>query len=406
MDSQAKKIELLEQQIELLQNEIRQCHHREKNAEVEKALKESENRLRLFIDHAPVALAMFDRNMCYLYYSNRWLQDFKLEGRDIRGLNHYEVFPEITQAWREVHQRAQNGEVLEDQEDKFVRADGTVFWKHWEVRPWMDADGQIGGIVVMTEDVTARVNYRNELKRLNADLEKMVQERTAQLEASNKELEAFSYSVSHDLRAPLRHINGYVDLLNQKFKDDLPEKAQHYLETISDSTKQMGVLIDELLQFSRTGRQALSTVKVDMNELLASVIEKYRNELIGRDIEWSIQSLPPVMGDYSLLRQVWANLIDNAVKYTRKKDVARISVGYSEEEDYYVFFVRDNGVGFDMKYAGKMFGVFQRMHSSADFEGTGIGLANVRSIISKHNGKVWAEAEVDKGATFYFSIVI
>jgi light-regulated signal transduction histidine kinase (bacteriophytochrome) len=229
-------------------------------------------------------------------------------------------------------------------------------------------------------------------------------DRTAQLEAANKELEAFSYSVSHDLRAPLRHINGYVDLLNERFNDDLPEKAQHYLAVVTDASKQMGTLIDDLLQFSRTGRQEVRQAGMDMNVLVKEVLEKIEPFCNNRDIHWNIQVLPQVYGDYSLLKQVWFNLLDNAIKYTRNKKTADISIGYKDEEKSFVFFVHDNGVGFDMKYAHKLFGVFQRLHSQSEFEGTGIGLANVQRIILKHTGKVWAEAEAGKGATFFFSL--
>ena len=217
-------------------------------------------------------------------------------------------------------------------------------------------------------------------------------------------MEAFSYSVSHDLRAPLRHINGYVDLLNDKYLDILPEKAQHYLNTISGASKQMGTLIDDLLHFSRTGRQEMHKTQIDMNLLVEDALEKIRPGTAVRTIKWKIQRLPGLNGDASLLKLVWINLLDNAVKYTKYRETAEISVEYKSEKDSYIFCVRDNGVGFDMKYAHKLFGVFQRLHNQTDFEGTGIGLANVQRIIHKHNGRVWAESEPDKGSAFYFSL--
>jgi light-regulated signal transduction histidine kinase (bacteriophytochrome) len=192
--------------------------------------------------------------------------------------------------------------------------------------------------------------------------------------------------------------------LNDKYNADLPEKAQHYLSTISSAAKQMGTLIDDLLKFSRTSRQELRKTRFDMNVLFAESLDKIAPDVANRKIVWSIQELPPVIGDYSLLKQVWVNLLDNAVKYTRMKDTAEITVGFREENGFFIFFVRDNGVGFDMKYANKLFGVFQRLHAQSEFEGTGIGLANVQRIVFKHNGRVWAEAESNKGATFYFSL--
>lgn len=278
-----------------------------------------------------------------------------------------------------------------------------IQWIYSNSSPERLPDGSITWYGFNT-DITSRKKAEDAVKEMNETLERRVDERTAQLEAANNELEAFSYSVSHDLRAPLRHINGYVDLLNDRFKENLPEKAQHYLSTISNATKQMGVLIDDLLQFSRTGRQELHKTKFDMNTLFNEVFEKMKPDLKGRDVVWNVQELPMVFGDYSLLKQVWINLLDNAVKYTRLEKTAEISVNFVEEGGNYVFLIRDNGVGFNMKYASKLFGVFQRLHTQAEFEGTGIGLANVQRILQKHDGKAWAEAELNKGATFFFRL--
>lgn len=243
-----------------------------------------------------------------------------------------------------------------------------------------------------------------ETKRHAEELEERVRLRTAQLEAANQELEAFSYSVSHDLRAPLRHISGYVDLLNNRYREALPEKARHYLDAVTDSAKQMGTLIDDLLQFSRIGRQEVRRADLDMRAIVHEVIETLKADTQERQISWAVAELPRVVGDHVLLKQVWMNLLDNAVKYTRNKTEAEIEVGCTREPEHWVFFVRDNGVGFDMQYAHQLFGVFQRLHSAADFEGTGIGLANVQRIVHKHGGRVWAEARLDEGATLYFTI--
>ena len=252
----------------------------------------------------------------------------------------------------------------------------------------------------------------DEIKHLNAELEERVESRTAELEATNKELEAFAYSVSHDLRAPLRHISGYAGILRADSQDALDEDGRQCLDTISESAREMGVLIDDLLQFSRIGRAEMKVGDVDVAAVLEEALAPIRQEAQGRAIEWSLAPLPHAFGDPALLRQVWSNLLENAVKYTRDRDPARIEVGVVGDEaasargasPEQVFFVRDNGVGFDMQYAHKLFGVFQRLHNSAEFEGTGIGLANVQRIVTRHGGRVWAEAAVDEGATFFFAL--
>ena len=237
-----------------------------------------------------------------------------------------------------------------------------------------------------------------------AELEERVRRRTAQLESANQELEAFSHSVSHDLRAPLRHITGYVDLLTTRHREHLPEAARHYLDQVGDSAIQMGALIDELLAFARTGRQELSPTEADMNAAVEDARGRLGAEVKDRTIVWTVADLPRVRADYKLLRQVWVNLLANAIKYTRRTAGAEIEVGATRGPGHWEFFVRDNGVGFDMQYASKLFGVFQRLHAQEDFEGIGIGLANVRRIIHKHGGEVQAEGRLNEGATFRFTI--
>jgi len=239
-----------------------------------------------------------------------------------------------------------------------------------------------------------------ELAYQNKEKEK----RAAELINANKELEAFSYSVSHDLRAPLRHINGYVDLLLSRFYDSLPDKARHYLDNIADSSRQMGTLIDDLLQFSRIGRQEKRLVNFDMNIIVNEVLVPLKQDNHKRNIEWRIATLPHVYADQALLRLVWTNLLNNAVKFTQTREKTIIEINALDENDEFIFSIHDNGVGFDMQYAHKLFGVFQRLHPTDEFEGTGIGLANVQHIILRHGGRTWAEAETDKGATFYFSL--
>ena len=241
---------------------------------------------------------------------------------------------------------------------------------------------------------------RDELRRLNADLER----RTIELEASNKELEAFAYSTSHDLRTPLRHVAGYTELLQKNAGPVLDEKGRRYVTMILESAKKMGDLIDDLLAFSRIGRAETQNTLVDLGELVREVSSELQPETDGRDIVWNIGALPRLHGDRSMLRVALVNLISNAVKFTRTRPQAKIEIGCTDgKPGEVVVFVRDNGVGFDMKYVGKLFGVFQRLHRAEAFEGTGIGLATVQRIVGRHGGRVWAEGAVNEGATFYFS---
>jgi two-component system, sensor histidine kinase and response regulator len=252
--------------------------------------------------------------------------------------------------------------------------------------------------------VVARALGVRRLRVENAELERCIHERTAELAAANQELEAFSYSVSHDLRAPLRHIDGFAGLLAKHLEPRLDETGRRYLTTISGAAKQMDALIDDLLTFSRIGSAELRRTRVDLAGLVREVRGILEPETAGRDIAWEIGDLPEVQGDPRLLRLVLQNLIGNALKYTRTRPEARIEIGARREGTETVCSIRDNGVGFDMRYAERLFGVFQRLHTSAQFEGTGIGLATVRRIVHRHGGRVWAGGEVDRGACFWFAL--
>ena len=325
----------------------------------------------------------------------------ELLGQDHRIINsghHPKAF--IRDLWTTISQgRVWKGEI------KNRAKDGTIYWVDTTIVPFLKPDGKPYQYVAIRADVTARKLVEEEIRRLNHELEERVAERTAQLEAANKELEAFSYSVSHDLRAPLRHIDGFVGLLIKSDGDTVSERGRGYLRTISDSAKQMGQLIDDLLVFARMGRTELRLGRVDLTNLLEEVLHSLRPEYQGRHIVWRKEPLPAVHADRAMLRQVLVNLIANAVKYSRPRDPAIIEIGsHKEASGHAVVFVRDNGVGFEMQYADKLFGVFQRLHRAEEFEGTGIGLANVRRIILRHGGRVWAESRPGAGAAFYFSL--
>jgi PAS domain S-box-containing protein len=495
------------------------------------ALRASEERLRFFIEHAPASLAMFDREMRYVAVSRRWLIDYGLGDANVVGRSHYEVFPEIGEGWKAVHQRGLRGEVVSANPDRFVRADGTVQWLRWEVHPWRDDGGDVGGIVIFTEDITAathgaealrdrerwfrfaqeaakagtwewdlrsnantwsdelwllygipkgsreasyeawreiivpedrsqaeeavrdaasrgvelssefrvrhadgihhllsrgrpvlgddgrplkylgividitdRKQMEEALRNLNAELEDRVRRRTEQLEAANTELEAFSYSVSHDLRAPVRAVDGFAGLLERDYGNRLDAEGRRLLGVVRGESARMGALIDNLLMFSRVGRQPLNAQPVDLASLARDVFDSLGQERAGRFVELTVHALPPAYGDPDLLRQVVANLIGNAVKYTKPKPVASIVFGGRACDGECEYFVTDNGVGFDMKYVHKLFGVFQRLHAEDEFEGTGVGLALVQRIVQRHGGRIRADGVPDAGATFTFTL--
>jgi PAS domain S-box-containing protein len=571
---------------------------------IEEELKESETKAKLFVEYTPLPIAMLDKELRYIMVSKRWSEDYNLGEQPLIGKSHYEVFQDTPERWIADHQRVLAGEIIRTEADHYVRTDGSVQWLRYELRPWRKTDGQIGGIVMFTEDITERkqneealqkrvlaltrplndpegiqftdlfniddlqliqdtfakatgvasiITYPDgtpitkpsnfcklcnlirttskglancfksdavlgrqnpngpsvqpclsgglwdagasitlggrhmanwligqvknetqeeetllkyadeigldkqefkealrevvtmskqqfetvsqslyllanelsikafqnvqqarfiaerdvavkEINLLNENLEKKVKERTYQLERLNNDLESFAYSVSHDLRAPLRHIDGFVKLMYSQINNPAPNITS-YFEKIEASSKRMSVMIDDLLTFSRLGRKELVMSSVDLNLFVSEIIEQLTPDTSNRKINWNIHYLPEVYGDKNLLRMVLENLISNAIKYTSKKEEALIEIGSTKLEDNNTeIFIKDNGAGFDMKYADKLFGVFQRLHLNEDFEGTGIGLANVKQIVTKHNGSVRAEGKIDEGAIFYITL--
>jgi PAS domain S-box-containing protein len=284
-----------------------------------------------------------------------------------------------------------------------LRKDGTEFQVEISLSPLKTDEGVL--VYSAIRDITER-KRAEEFKKLNAELERRVLERTAELAETNKELEAFTYSIAHDLRAPLRHMDGFSKLLVEHLGVAVDETAQHYLETIQRSAHNMGVMVDDLLDLSRVARKELNLQVTGLSSLVSEVLRDLDPEVKDRQIEWKIASLPFVECDPILMKQVFVNLLSNAVKFTRTRHPAVIEIGEANVEGQAAIYVRDNGVGFNMKHSDKLFGVFQRLHRQEDFEGTGVGLATVQRIVHKHGGRIWAEAELNKGAAFFFTLGI
>jgi len=324
----------------------------------------------------------------------------ELLGQDHRIINsghHPKEF--IRDLWTTItHGKVWKGEI------KNKAKDGSVYWVDTTIVPFLNQDGKPRQYVAIRADITERKQAEAEIRQLNAELEERVARRTAELEAANKELEAFSYSISHDLRAPLRAMNGFAGIALEDFGPQLPEEGRHCLERIRNGGQRMGELIDDLLAFSRFGRQSLNCQSVNSVRIVQEVLDELRPQQEGRQIELRIGELPPCEADSALLKQVWVNLLSNAIKYTRDRKPAIVEAGCAHENGGNVYFVRDNGAGFDMQFAGKLFGVFQRLHRADEFEGTGVGLAIVQRIVQRHGGRVWAESQVDQGTTFYFTL--
>ncbi len=304
--------------------------------------------------------------------------------------------------------QSQAGEVLAEAAKNDVRAEAQLLRRDGSVAPVQLSVTQIplagnDGLCLVVTDLSAQKRVEEEVRRLNAELEAKVNQRTAELQTSNKELEAFTYAVAHDLRAPLRHIHAFSDMLACDAESKLSSEGKHFVECILAGTARMEILLEALLNLSRLGRQPVNCTNVDLKQLVHEVIDDLASETANRKIEWRVTELPAVSCDRELMRIVYTNLLSNAVKFTRKQPKAVIEIGQQTSEGRVLLFVRDNGAGFDMRYADKLFGVFQRLHQERDFEGTGIGLATVNRILHRHGGKIWTQSEPGKGAAFYFT---
>ena len=374
---------------------------------VQRALRESEERLRLAIDAARLGTWETNYRTGKLVWSTRQEEMMGFAPGTFPGtleaflaLVHPDDRARLAEAQREAMKPGGSYQA----ELRFVRHDGSVRWGFVRGQVLRGPDGQPERMLGIELDVTERRQTEEAVRRLNAELEHRVRERTAQLESANKELESFSYTVSHDLRAPLRAINGFSLAVEEDYGALLPEEGRRFLQKVRDGASRMGRLIDDLLAFSRLGRTPLGRQAVDMEVIVRESLAELGWPIAGRTIELRAGSMPVTEADPALLKQVWVNLLSNALKHTRKRAHAVIETGCVEQGGETVFFVRDNGSGFDPRYAHKLFGVFQRLHRAEDYEGTGVGLAIVQRVVQRHGGRVWAESALESGATFYFTL--
>ncbi len=368
-------------------------------------LRESEAKYRRIVDTAQEGIWVLGPDTLTTFVNARMAEMLGCSGAEMIGrpVTDFMFEEDAADHLKKMENRRQ--EMSEHYERRYRRKDGQTVWTLASATPIFDDAHRFAGSFGMFTDITDRKLAEAGVLSLNQELEQRIADRTAQLESANKELEAFSYSVSHDLRAPLRHIDGFLGLLKERTAATLDEESLRYVNTISMAARHMDALIDDLLSFSRMGRADMAQTRVDLGALVQEVVRELEPETQDRIIRWHIADLPVVTGDRAMLHVVLVNLISNALKFTQRRPQTEIEIGYlPDQATDTVVFVRDNGAGFDMKYADKLFGVFQRLHRAEEFEGTGIGLANVHRIIDRHGGRTWAEGKIDGGATFFFSL--
>jgi PAS domain S-box-containing protein len=372
---------------------------RETRDRLESEVRQRTQQARL-LDQTHDSILVRDMNGVITYWNRGAEELYGWRAEEIIGKQSHEFLETIFPAPRDELQQELLRTGRWEGELKRMKADGSsvIVACRWALR--RDEQDQAVSVLETNNDVTARKHREKEISKLNRELEK----RADELETANKELESFAYSVSHDLRAPLRHVVGYGELLQKQASSSLDDQSRRYMKTILESAKRMGNLIDDLLAFSRIGRAETKKTKVDLAQLANEVVAELGQETRGRDIVWRIGVLPTCQGDRPMLKLVLVNLISNAVKFTRLRTPAEIEIGCADGPSAMEVFVRDNGAGFDMRYVDKLFGVFQRLHLSEEFEGTGIGLATVQRIIHRHGGQVRAEGALDHGAKFCFSL--
>ena len=352
-------------------------------------LSHAQRLLQQFVKHAPAAIAMMDKELRYIEVSDRWIQDYQLQNLDnIIGLSHYDVFPDIPERWKEIHQRVLQGHVEKMEEDPFPREDGSVVWLQWECQPWYTEYNEVGGAIFFTKVITHQKEMELELLRQKQALQR-----------SNSDLEHFARAASHDLQTPLRAVSSCVTLLQSLLQEDGREDVEELLSHIYTGVTRMRELVRSILSFSTLDQQ-VELESVDLEAALGEVLSDHRQALSEGQLKLDIPELPTVHGAYSLLVQLFQNLVGNAVKYGGTE--VRISV--ADESEYWKIGVHDNGIGIDPAYKDSIFEIFKRLHSYSQYSGSGIGLASCRRIVSIHQGKIWVESEPNQGSSFYFTL--
>ncbi len=376
-----------------------------KQKEAQARLRDSEEKYRTLYESSRDGIVSCDLDGRFTGANQAFLDMLGYEMEELSEM----TFEQVTPAnWHELEREIVGRQLVskgycDEFEKEYIRKDGTTMPVSLCVWQTTDKQGERNGAVGIVRDISERKRIEEERRKLSQELERRVIERTAQLQSAYKELEAFSYSVSHDLRTPLRAIEGFSRILEEEHSESIDGEGLRLLSVIRQNCDYMAELIEHLLMLSRVDRRELAEREVDMNELVGNVIGELEPSIDGRAVEFEVDELPHAMGDPVMWQQVWDNLLSNAVKFTRETDVARIKVGSLRGDGENVYFVKDNGAGFDMRYADKLFGVFRRLHSPEEYEGVGIGLAVVQRIVRRHGGRVWAEGKPGEGATFYFT---
>ncbi len=375
-----------------------------KRAEI--AMRKTEEMLRFFVRHAPAAIAMLDCEMRYLVVSERWMTDFHLEGQNILGRSHYDVFLDLPAHWKGIHRRCLAGAVERCEEDPFPRADGTQDWLRWEVRPWRNIDDSIGGIIVFSELITQRKHAEDALKKRTQELaesQQALEQKVQELARSNADLEQFAYIASHDLQEPLRTVASFAQLLQRRYKGKLDSNADEFIHYMVDGASRMQGLINDLLAFSRVGSRGKDFTPTDFATVVDLALSNLQTAIAESHAEVTHDPLPTVNCDGAQLTQVFQNLVGNGIKF-HNAQTPRVHIGATQKNSEWVFSVKDNGIGIDPQFNQRIFEVFQRLHTRKEYPGSGIGLSITKKIVERHGGRIWVESQPGEGANFLFTL--